>query len=143
MSSLIILQHMKTTYTNRYGDNIVFEKLDNNTIKISGYNPAWIRLGYENVYDEAYNKYCQDNNQPMSFEDFKDKVHHYEQDKTNPLNVYRSLITSDYNTYNMFDPSGGPYISIGSNLKYYFSQKEDIIVTKIIPQADHVLLEWK
>ena len=143
MSSLIILPHMKTTYTNRYGDNIVFEKLDNNTIKMSGYNPAWIRIGYENVYDEAYNKYCEDNNQPMSFDDFKDKVHHYEQGKTNPLNVYRSLITSDCNTYNMFDPSGGPYIEINSNLKYYFNQKEDLIVKNIKVNGDHVILECK
>ena len=134
---------MKTSYQNRYGDNIVFEKLDNNTIKMSGYNPAWIRIGYENVYDEAYNKYCEDNNQPMSFDDFKDKVHHYEQGKTNPLNVYRSLITSDYNTYNMFDPSGGPYIEINSNLKYYFNQKEDLIVKNIKVNGDHVILECK
>lgn len=134
---------MKTTYQNRYGDNIVFEKLDNNIVKLSGYNPAWIRLGYENVYDEAYNKYCEDNNQPMSIEDFKDEIHNYEEGKTNPLNRYRSLVNTDKNSYTMFDPSGGPYIEIKSNLKYYFNQEEDIVVTKILPQADHVLLECK
>lgn len=134
---------MKAKYTNRYGDNIIFEKLDNNIIKVSGYNPEWIRLGWSNLYDKAYDTYCENNSEPMSLEDFKDQIHQYEEGKANLLNKYRSLVTSDLSTYNMFDPSGGPYISLGSNLKYYFNQKEDIIVNKITPQADHVLLEWK
>lgn len=134
---------MKTSYYNRYGDNIVFEKLDNNIIKVSGYNPSWIRLGWVNSYDKAYDAYCENNNEPMSLEDFKDQIHKHEKGKDNLLNKYRSLVTSDLNTYGMFDPSGGPYISLGSNLKYYFNQKEDIIVNKITPQADHILIEWK
>lgn len=134
---------MKAKYTNRYGDNIIFEKLDNNIIKVSGYNPEWIRLGWSNLYDKAYDTYCENNSEPMSLEDFKDQIHQHEEGKANLLNKYRSLVTSDLSTYNMFDPSGGPYISLGSNLKYYFNQKEDMIVNKITPQADHVLLEWK
>jgi len=133
---------MQAKYINRYGDNIIFEKLDNNIIKVSGYNPAWIRLGWNNLYDKAYDTYCKDNSEPMSLEDFKDQIHQYEEGKANLLNKYGSLITSDYNTYNMFDPSGGPYISLGSNLKYYFNQKEDIIVNKITPEADHILINY-
>lgn len=133
----------KVHYKNRYGDNIVFEKLGDNIIKVSGYNPSWIRLGWVNSYDKAYDVYCQNNSEPMSLEDFKDQIHQYEEGKANLLNKYKSLVTSDLNTYGMFDPSGGPYISLGSNLKYYFDQKEDLIVNKITPQADHVLLEWK
>ena len=133
---------MQAKYINRYGDNIIFEKLDNNIIKVSGYNPAWIRLGWSNLYDKAYDTYCEDNSEPMSLEDFKDQIHQYEEGKANLLNKYGSLVTSDYNTYNMFDPSGGPYISLGSNLKYYFNQKEDIIVNKITPEADHILINY-
>jgi hypothetical protein len=133
---------MQVNYINRYGDNIIFERLDNNIIKVSGYNPAWVRFGWNNLYDEAYDTYCKNNSEPMSLEDFKDQIHKHEEGKANLLNKYGSLITSDYNTYNMFDPSGGPYISLGSNLKYYFNQKEDIIVNKITPQIDHILINY-
>ena len=35
---------MKTTYFNRYGDNIIFEKIDSNTIKMSGF--IYSRTGF-------------------------------------------------------------------------------------------------
>ena len=35
---------MKTDYYNRHGDTIVFEKLDDNTIKMSGFE--YFRTGY-------------------------------------------------------------------------------------------------
>jgi len=129
---------MKTSYQNRYGDNIVFEKIEDNSIKLSGYNPSWIRIGYENLYDKAYDKYCEDNNKPMSLNDFKEKIYNYEEGKNNPLNIYRSLVETDKNIISMFDPSGGPYIEINSNLKYYFNQKEDLIVKNIKVNDDHV-----
>jgi len=134
---------MKTSYQNRYGDNIVFEKIEDNSIKLSGYNPSWIRIGYENLYDKAYDKYCEDNNKPMSLNDFKEEIHNYEEGKNNPLNIYRSLVETDKNIISMFDPSGGPYIEINSNLKYYFNQKEDLIVKNIKVNDDHVILECK
>jgi hypothetical protein len=40
---------MKVTYQNRYGDNILFEKIDNKTVKMSGYNPKWCRTGYSDA----------------------------------------------------------------------------------------------
>ena len=41
---------MKVTYYNRQGDNIVFEKLNNDTIKMSGFE--YFRTGYNK--DENY-----------------------------------------------------------------------------------------
>ena len=32
-----------TSYINRYGDNIVFEEINENTIFMYGFNPEWMR----------------------------------------------------------------------------------------------------
>jgi len=76
---------MRVIYQNRYGDNIVFEKVDDNTVKMSGFKSEWCRWGWKN----------------------------------------------DPNVYTMVDPSGGPYISVGANLKHYFETKKDMIVESI------------
>jgi hypothetical protein len=36
----------KVSYNNRYGDNIIFEQIDNE-IHMSGFNMEWIRVGYD------------------------------------------------------------------------------------------------
>jgi len=128
---------MKATYQNRYGDNIIFEKLDNKTIKMSGYKPEWVRCGYPNVYDDAYAAYCKDIEEPMSLEQFKDKIHN---SKFELLKKYQSLVYSDTSTYNMVDPSGGPYVAVGGNLKYYFEAKKDMIIESIDVKSDYALL---
>ena len=78
---------MKATYQNRYGDDIIFEKLDDNTIKMSGFK--YFRTGYNN-------------------------------DKT----IY------------FVDPSGGPFIQIGTNVGRYFGGGNSMIV-KLIEQNDN------
>jgi len=119
---------MKVTYQNRYGDNIVFEKVDDKTVKMSGYKPEWVRCGYPNVYDDAYAAYCENIEEPMSLEQFKDKIHN---SKFELLKKYQSLVYSNTSTYNMVDPSGGPYVAVGGNLKHYFETKKDMIVESI------------
>ena len=37
----------KVLYNNRYGDNIIFEQIDNE-IHMSGFNMEWLRIGYDN-----------------------------------------------------------------------------------------------
>lgn len=129
---------MKTTYQNRYGDNIVFEKLDDKTVKMSGYNHEWIRCGYPNVYDDAYAAYCKDIEEPMSLEQFKEKIHN---SKFELLKKYQSLVYSDTSTYNMVDPSGGPYLSVGTNLKYYFGVKENMVIKSITFDKNEIIFQ--
>lgn len=119
---------MKVTYQNRHGDNIVFEKINDKTIKMSG--GLYMRMGYPNVYNDAYSAYCNNEENPMDLEKFKDKIHEWDNGQ-NPLKEYQNLVYSDRSRYDMVDPSGGPYICVGSNLKYYFNQQEDIIVKSI------------
>ena len=132
---------MKVTYQNRYGDDIVFEK-EANTVKMTGYSP-YLRFGYPNVYDNAYDAYCKDTEDPMDLDLFKDKIHEWNGEKPHPLKIYQSLIYSDTSTYDMVDPSGGPYLAVGTNLKYYFGVKQDIIIESIHPEKDHILFKIK
>jgi hypothetical protein len=89
---------MKTTYINRYGDNIVFEQIAENQISVSGYD-GHFRVGYDK---------------------------------------------SDPKTYTMFDPSGGPYIEIGTDVGRYFDGKiGKQIVESINFQNSMVLLTTK
>ena len=132
---------MKTTYQNRYGDNIVFEK-EANTVKMTGYSP-YLRFGYPNVYDDAYAAYCKDTEDPMDLNLFKNKIHEWKEGEINSFKKYQSLIYSDTSTYNMVDPSGGPYLAVGTNLKYYFGVKENIIIESIHLEKDHILFKVK
>jgi hypothetical protein len=128
---------MKTTYINRYKDNIIFEQIDNKTIIMSGYNPEWVRIGYTNIYDDAYERFKTDN--PLlniTFEDFKSNIF-----KDDSLRKYWELITTDYDNLSMIDPSGGPCIFIGSDLNNYFNENKNMIVKKITTNQEHAIFE--
>jgi len=152
---------MKATYLNRYGDNVLFEEFENE-VHMSGFNLEWMRYGWENVYTEAYNKYVEDVSKleepdtnlliddpdqnglrKCTLEEFKEFVHEWYEDRVNPLSKYRSLIVSDHNDINMVDPSGGPYITKGTNIGRYFSDKKDRIVKSIKIEPDKVIFKIK
>jgi hypothetical protein len=141
---------MKTTYLNRYGDNIVFEHISDNQIKMSGYNHSWMRCAYENDYDNAYQSYKEDclaleepdmdllfddliNNQlrHLTFEEFQVEAHKDYFYNNPKLRKYSLLITSNTNDIHMVDPSGGPYISKRTDLGRYFNDNKKRIVNKI------------
>ena len=132
---------MKTTYQYRYGDNIVFEK-EANTVKMTGYSP-YLRFGYPNMYDDAYAAYCKDTEDPMDLNLFKNKIHEWKEGETNPLKKYQSLVYSDISTYDMVDPSGGPYLSVGTNLKYYFETKENMVIKSITFDKNEIIFQLK
>ena len=44
MGNPYFFKHMKTSYYNRYGDNIVFEKTEDDKVEMSGHN--YLRTGY-------------------------------------------------------------------------------------------------
>ena len=65
----------------------------------------------------------------MNFEEFKEEVHNYKNEAMKP---YAQLVYSDKDTISMVDPSGGPYISLGDNLKEFFGRDyEDLIIKSI------------
>jgi hypothetical protein len=132
---------MKAIYHNRYNDKITFDH-KGKTVTMSGYNP-YIRYGFPNVYDKAYEKYVESahidaklkSNQILTQEEFE-KVLFVTKDEDSfesnaLLKMFGKYIYSDRETIDMIDPSGGPYITVGSNLRMFFGDKVDRIVERI------------
>ncbi len=110
-------------YINRYRDHIVFEQ-EGDTILMSGYNPEYCRYGFPNIYTEAYKAYCDvvyevPDGQPMSLDKFKEVVHEWRDGTNWIMKLFGPLVTSDTDTINMFDPSGGPYIHVGMDMSRF------------------------
>lgn len=110
----------ETTYRNRYKDEIKFEFIGDKTIKVSGFSPYY-RIGWPNVYDKAYesfiNEQAEHGMELVELEEFKKIVHDYNNEKIKP---YSMLVYSDQNTIDMWDPSGGPYLSAGTDMREFF-----------------------
>ena len=132
---------MKTSiYSNRYRDQIKFEQLSEDEIKMTGYSNHF-RVSYPNLYAEAYSAYledCKKIEEPdydmlvddpaqnrvreLTLKEFKKAVHDYRPEiRENPLAKYQPLIKSDMTRVYMVDPSGGPYLQIGSDIGIYFN----------------------
>lgn len=132
---------IKKTYVNRYRDQITFEQ-DGDTILMSGYDPSFCRFGWPNVYTEAYQAYCevvyeQPDGIPMSLDRFKEVVHEWRDGKNWIFKLFGPLITSDKNSISMFDPSGGPYMSLGMDMAGFGLEG---IVSHIAMTEDKVIL---
>ena len=129
-----------TSYINRYGDNIVFEEINENTIFMYGFNPEWMRYGYPNDYSEAYEVYCLGNQNPMTYQEFVFEVEHNFHSTNSPYEPFYKFIKSDKSCIDMVDPSGGPYIQIGTNIGLYFEDKKERRVQSISIEDNKVAL---
>lgn len=113
---------MKTTYKNRYGDIFTFELQEDGNILWSG-NFEYCRFGMPNDYTRAYKEYIDDNcnsDHCMSLKQFKEEVHRYD-DETHQYiyDKYVRMVDCMRDKIDMIDPSGGPYISTGMNMKHF------------------------
>ena len=105
---------MKHEYKNRYGDVFTFTHTEDGNILWEG-NFEYHRTGCPNVYDDAYNEYRRDGGE-LSLKEFIKEIHHYDDTTFQPseiARVYRGLVYSDWDTIDMVDPSGGPYLTRG------------------------------
>ena len=72
----------------------------------------------------------------MDLETFKNEVHNYKDEAMRP---YSQLVYSDRDTIEMVDPSGGPYLTIGTNLKSFFGKDyENLIIESIEIKKDKI-----
>ena len=103
-------------YKNRYGDVFTFTEDENHDILWEG-NFEWCRFGMPNDYTRAYEAYCNDVETPMTLEQFKVAVHHYD-DETLSYDYpeYIKMVDCLRDEIEMVDPSGGPYLSRGMSL---------------------------
>lgn len=141
------------SYENRYGDKILFTELPKNKVKMSGYS-QWYRYGWCNDYTEAYQVYtsqCNTLTEPdylYLVEDINEnKLRQrtypefvYEVENNEMFSSYLRLAKTDISRISMFDPSGGPYIHLGTNVGRYFDDGIDRIVEEIILLEDSVEL---
>ena len=116
-------------YSNRYGDEYTF------TVAENGVDVLWegefrhCRLGWPNVYKEAYEAYRKDGGD-MHIEEFKKAVHEYDYEKSEytPLSKqYSKLVYSDTKNISMVDPSGGPYLAKGMKFRYIEGHERTIL----------------
>lgn len=147
---------MKATYINRYKDQIVFEDLDDCTVRMTGYGP-YFRVGYENEYEDAYDQYlhdCQGLTEPdlellyedveanklrtYTFDEFKKSVF----DIRSALYRYRKAVKSSP-SLDMIDPSGGPFIPKGFDLGMFFEDRKKRIITKIENKTNETIFTIK
>lgn len=129
---------MKSTqYYNRYNDCITFAH-ENNTVTMTGHNREWLRYGYANDYSQAYELYllqCKHLQiQGMTYQEFAHEV------MTNDDYIpYLKHVTSDTDNIDTVDPSGGPYLQVGTNLKMFFNDQTDRVIQHITINNDKVI----
>ena len=134
----------KVKYTNRYNDVFTFSKMDDGNILFEG-EFKWMRCGWPNVYDKAYEAYCADvdTDEQMTMGEFKTAVHEYDKEtfKSTPLaKKYQGLVYSDTNKIDMVDPSGGPYMTSGMNMNYIDDEFEGMIIEQFKPVKEGYLI---
>ena len=105
-------------YKNRYGDVYTFTQLENGNIQWSG-NFKYCRFGMPNDYTKAWEKFQEDYG-GLDYEEFKSTVHDYDEETNSYVFAdLLPLVTSKTDVINMVDPSGGPYIAEGADMKVF------------------------
>lgn len=130
------MKKIKQIYRNRYGDELLFTyNQKHKTVKMEGYNPDWVRIGYVNIYDEAYKVYCGDVTDPLPLNLFIKSLFN-----NNDFIKYTKYVYSDFTKYSMVDPSGGPYIALNTNLKMFFDDINENLIVKNITSSKHKII---
>ena len=146
---------MKAIYHNRYRTKITFNHTKNQVVMSGKGLTEFMRYGWPNVYTKAYEKYVESarvdirlkENQILTEEEFKEVLFNTKDEDVHESNALLKLfgkyIYSDMKTIDMIDPSGGPYITVGSNLRSFFGDKIDRVVEKIKIGEDKITFTIK
>ena len=137
----------EVTYSNRYKDQIRFEFIGDRTIKVTGYQPYY-RMGWPNVYEPAYEAFIAERAEHgmdlVDFDQFKKIVHEYKDEELRlKMRPYAELVVSNPDVIDMFDPSGGPYLHEGQDMReffYKFDFKEPLIIKEFKTSKDDYVL---
>ena len=134
----------KIEYTNRYNDVFTFSKTEDGNILFEG-EFKWMRCGWPNVYDKAYDAYCADvdTDERMTLGEFKTAVHEYDKEtfKSTPLaKKYQGLVYSDTNKIDMIDPSGGPYMHSSYDMGMFDESFKGMIVEEFKSSPEGYLI---
>ncbi len=105
-------------YTNRYGDVFTFEQLENGNIQWSG-NFKYCRFGMPNDYSKAWEVFKEEYG-GLDYEEFVGAIHTYDEETNSYVFAdLLPLVESKKDVINMVDPSGGPFINGGMDMKLF------------------------
>lgn len=105
-------------YRNRYGDVFTFEQLENGNIQWSG-NFKYCRLGMPNDYNKAWEVFQKEYG-GLDYEEFVGAIHTYDEETSSYVFAdLLPLVESKKDVINMVDPSGGPFIKEGMDMKLF------------------------
>ena len=103
-------------YTNRYGDKFTFELNERGNIDWKG-NFKYCRFGMPNDYSKAWEVFNKEYG-GLDYEEFVGAIHTYDEETNSYVFAdLLPLVESKKNVINMVDPSGGPYIKEGMDMK--------------------------
>jgi hypothetical protein len=126
-------------YKNRYGDVYTFEKTDDGHVLMKG-DFKWLRCGFPNEYSKAYEEYLKDNKNHkycMDLKTFKEKVHDYDNEANRfVFDKYVRLVEPKRDIINMLDPSGGPYMCEGMDMKTIDKSLSRMIIKEFQPHPE-------
>lgn len=138
---------IKVDYKNRYGEIFTFTKISRYEILWEG--PfKYTRCAYDNDYKDAFQRYVKDGGE-LELDMFIEEIHRsiFSGDTgkyIGPSEIsrkYSSLVSVDFNSLYMVDPSGGPYIGKGSEMKNISKKFRNKIVQSIQPCQGGYLLK--
>jgi hypothetical protein len=105
-------------YTNRYGDKFTFELNERGNIDWKG-NFKYCRFGMPNDYSKAWEVFKKEYG-GLDYEEFVGAIHTYDEETNSYVFAdLLPLVESKKNVINMIDPSGGPYITEGTDMKMF------------------------
>jgi hypothetical protein len=113
-------------YSNRYNDEYTFTLIDDYILWEGPFN--YCRGSYENDFSEAYETYLyelKDKETKLGLEDFIKEVY------KGTFDEYTKLIKPT-DKIHMIDPSGGPYISVGTYSEHIHPEVKGKKVVEII-----------
>lgn len=137
---------MKIEIKNRYKDIYTFTKVGDDILWEGNFK--WSRAGWPNVYEHAYEAYCNDveTDERLTMGEFKTEVHKYDKETFNPTPIskkYGPLVVSDKTKINMVDPSGGPYLHSDTDMKWIDYGFEGMIIDYFVPHEKGYLIKIK
>lgn len=135
---------MKIKIKNRYKDIYTFTKVEEGILWEGNFK--FCRAGWPNVYDKAYEAYCKDEKNPMPLDEFKKKVHYYDPNNFELGELgkkYASLVHSDTSKITMVDPSGGPYLTEGTDMKWIDEEFKGMIIDYFVNHPNGYLIKIK
>ena len=105
-------------YANRYGDKFTFELNERGSIDWKG-NFKYCRFGMPNDYSKAWEVFNKEYG-GLDYEEFVGAIHTYDEETNSYVFAdLLPLVESKKNVINMVDPSGGPYIKEGTDMKMF------------------------